>query len=661
MIRDSNGNVRFPGLYRGIVADNRDPLGKNRVKLTVPQVLFTTTTDWAWSQNTHGVAPVTPDIGQGVWVMFEGGDPSYPVWTGTYGTTSTKSGNTLEMLSDVDVEARTDNDLLIYNGFTGAWENGALPTGYVTNTMILPGTIANDKLAHPSLTINGVSVALGAAATILAAPTANSVTTATILDGNVTNAKLANSSLTVNGVLVSLGGSATVTATPTAGSVTTASVAPAGIASTSITNFDATIKAYRLDQFAAPTAAVSLNGQKVTNLAAPTADTDAATKAYADSIFQGLDIKPSVRVATTGANITLSGTQTIDGIAIVAGDRVLVKDQTTASQNGVYVVAAGAWTRATDASSNATVTSGMYAFVSVGTQNASTGFVLTTPDPITVGTTALTFVQFSGAGQIIAGSGLSKSGNTLSVVGTANRVTVSGTAVDIASNYVGQTSITTLGTVTVGTWNGTTIAVPNGGTGAATLTGYVKGNGAAAMTAVATIPATDVTGLSAVSMMPGSIIMYASTATPAGYLLCQGQAVSRTTYAALFAVVNTAYGAGDGSTTFNVPNLLGRFPVMLNAAETEWSAIGQVGGEKTHTLTLAESPAHAHNFTYTGSPGTPFPQWALANSAYPGSGSVSFTQSTPATSAKIGIDSQGGGTAHNNLPPYFSLNFLIKT
>jgi len=133
-----------------------------------------------------------------------------------------------------------------------------------------------------------------------------------------------------------------------------------------------------------------------------------------DAARTGLDAKESVRVATT-ANITLSGTQTIDGIALSAGNRVLVKNQTSASQNGIYVVASGAWTRATDADVSAEVTPGMFTFVEQGTANATTGWVLATSGAITLGTTALSFVQFSGAGVVTAGAGLTQSGSVISV------------------------------------------------------------------------------------------------------------------------------------------------------------------------------------------------------------------------------------------------------
>lgn len=230
-------------------------------------------------------------------------------------------------------------------------------------------------------------------------------------------------------------------------------------------SFNTKVQANRLDQMSAPTASINLNSQKITNLAEPTSATDAATKGYVDNAVVGIDWKSSVRAATTG-NITLSGTQTVDGVSLIAGDRVLVKNQTTGSQNGVYVVSASGWSRSSDADTSAEFTSAFAVFVEEGTTNADSGWVLTTDGPITLGTTALAFTQFTGLGQVVAGDGLTKSGNTINVVGTANRITANADSIDIASTYVGQTSITTLGTVTTGTWNGTTIAVANGGTGA---------------------------------------------------------------------------------------------------------------------------------------------------------------------------------------------------
>lgn len=209
-------------------------------------------------------------------------------------------------------------------------------------------------------------------------------------------------------------------------------------------------------------------------VATPTDSAHIATKGYVDAARQGLDVKASVRVATTGPVLLASGLEAgdvIDGVTLAEGDRVLVKNQSTASENGIYVAvaaAAGAASRADDANTSAKVTTGMFTFVSEGTLNGDNGFVLTTNDTITLGTTGLTFVQFSGAGQVTAGAGLTKDGNTIDAVGTADRITVNADSIDIASTYVGQSSITTLGTITTGVWNGTDVAVADGGSGAST-------------------------------------------------------------------------------------------------------------------------------------------------------------------------------------------------
>ena len=211
------------------------------------------------------------------------------------------------------------------------------------------------------------------------------------------------------------------------------------------------------------------NGQA--KFGTPTDDAHAATKGYVDAARSGLDVKQSVRAATTGpvnlANQLEAGDTLDTNVTLVAGDRVLVKDQSTASENGIYVVqASGAAVRATDFDSNAEVTPGAFTFVEEGTLNADSGWVLTTNGTINVGVTGLTWALFSVAGTILAGDGLTKTGNTLNVVGTTDRISVSSDAVDISANYVGQSSITTLGTITTGVWNGTDVAVTDGGTGA---------------------------------------------------------------------------------------------------------------------------------------------------------------------------------------------------
>ena len=226
------------------------------------------------------------------------------------------------------------------------------------------------------------------------------------------------------------------------------------IAHTKISDFDTGVQTNRLDQLANPTSSVSFNSQEITNVADPTSAQSAATKAYVDAVKTGLDVKDSVKVATTG-NITLSGTQTIDGVSVAADERVLCKDQTDASENGIYDCKSGAWARSSDFDSNTEVTSGAFTFVEQGTVNADAGFVLTTDGSITVGTTDLAFTQFSGAGAITAGDGLSKSGTTIAADLKANGGLViesSEIAVDLAASSITGT-----------------LAVSDGGTGATSV------------------------------------------------------------------------------------------------------------------------------------------------------------------------------------------------
>jgi len=159
-------------------------------------------------------------------------------------------------------------------------------------------------------------------------------------------------------------------------------------------------------------ASLSVNSQKITNLLTPSDATDAATKAYVDSVAAGLDVKPSVAAAST-ANLTLSGEQTIDGVSVVAGNRVLVKDQSTASQNGIYVASASSWSRATDmaAGSNA---AGAFTFVEAGgSVNAGRGYVVSSG--AVVGTDALVWTQFNGGTAYSEGDGIDISAGAISV------------------------------------------------------------------------------------------------------------------------------------------------------------------------------------------------------------------------------------------------------
>ena len=155
------------------------------------------------------------------------------------------------------------------------------------------------------------------------------------------------------------------------------------------------------------------NGFKITNAADPTSAQDVVTKAYADALAQGYKWKDPVRAATTG-NITLSGAQTIDGVSVIAGDRVLVKAQSTGSANGIYLAASGSWTRATDFDAASELV-GASCFVSEGTTLGNSVWVMTTDAPITLGTTPLVFVQTNGGTSYTAGNGVTITGGVVAV------------------------------------------------------------------------------------------------------------------------------------------------------------------------------------------------------------------------------------------------------
>ncbi len=234
--------------------------------------------------------------------------------------------------------------------------------------------------------------------------------------------------------------------------------------------------------------------------------TDAYTTAQVDALFTGLDQKQSVRVATT-ANITLSGAQTIDGVSAIAGDRVLVKDQSTGANNGIYVVASGSWTRATDADSSAEVTSGMYTWVTEGTTNGDSGWRLTTDDAITLGTTALVFAQFNGTGGYTASTGLTLTGSAFSITNTAVTAASYGSATQVATFTVNaQGQLTAAGNTTVtpafSSVTGTA-TVAQGGTGSTTA--------AAAIAALGGLPTAGGTMTGALNEAHGADVASATT------------------------------------------------------------------------------------------------------------------------------------------------------
>lgn len=148
----------------------------------------------------------------------------------------------------------------------------------------------------------------------------------------------------------------------------------------------------------------------------------------------------------------------------------------------------------------------------------------------------------------------------------------------------------------------------------------------------------------------GAGMAFYGSVAPSGWLICNGAPVSRTTYSALFLVIGTTYGSGDGSTTFNLPDMRKRVAVGYDSSDTDFNAIGKTGGEKSHTLTTAEMPSHSH----PAADGAKFTLIGPGSQGLTGSPSVSI-----ASNSNTG--STGGGTAHNNLQPYLAANFVIKT
>lgn len=195
--------------------------------------------------------------------------------------------------------------------------------------------------------------------------------------------------------------------------------------------------------------------------------------------------------------------------------------------------------------------------------------------------------------------------------------------------------------------------------------------------------------MSQLGLLPpvGSISNYAGSISPTGYLLCDGSAISRTLYHQLFLVIGTTYGSGDGINTFNIPNLKGKFVVGFDTNQTEFNNLSETGGSKTHTLTVSEIPSHNHNgltqssgshthnitdpghtHSYINQPNVQNTDNAFATESAADNVNVTQTTGTSTTGITINsngihnhiIDSQGGNQPHNNLPPYFVLNYIIK-
>ena len=452
------------------------------------------------------------------------------------------------------------------------WDGSAWRSITVNSSQIADGSIVNADINASAAIAHSKLASMTSAQVLLG--NASNVPTSTTVSGDVT---ISNTGVTAisSGVIVDadINASAAIAhsklASLTAGNVLlgNASNVPTSTAlSGDVTVTSAGVTAIK--------SSVALGGSPTTTTqTAGTNNTTIATTAFVstavDAARQGLTVKQACR-ATTTANITLSGTQTIDGVAVVAGDRVLVKNQTTGSQNGIYVVAAGAWTRATDFDADSDVVDGAFTFIEEGTTNADSGWVLTTDAPIVVGSTALAFAQFSGAGQITAGAGLTKSGNTLDVgTASASRIVVNADNIDLATTGVGAG---TYRSVTVDTYGRVTA-----GTTPTTFAGYAISDTSANLAAAIS----DETGTGALVFAGSPALTGTPTAPTAA-------ADTNTTQ-----VATTAYVVGQASSTTPVMDGTAAVGTSLKYARAD------------HVHTSDTTKANLASPTFTGTPAAP--------------------------------------------------------
>jgi hypothetical protein len=360
------------------------------------------------------------------------------------------------------------------------------------------------------------------------------------------------------------------------------------------------------------TGKVDVSGSIITGLSEPVNSTDAATKNYVDTVAEGLHIHEAAHCATTntlavlsggtvtynngtagvGATLTLSaGLSAIDGHTLTNGDRILVKNEATQANNGMYVrTSATVLTRATDFNTAAEIGGGDFTFVENGTIYGNTGWVQT-EEVLTVGTDAVIWQQFSGTGTFTAGAGLTISGTEFNVGGTSNRITVNPDSIDIASTYVGQTSITTLGTIATGTWQGTVVGPTYGGTGVNNGTKTITLGGNFTHTGAHTLGLTTTANTSVTLPTTGTLATLAGTETFTNKTLTSPVVTGGS-------INNTPIGASTANTgAFTTLTASG---AVTFTSSTDASAVGTAAVVLTGGLSVAKAMYIGTNITGAG-------------------------------------------------------------